>query len=176
MLRCTHHWHCLVAPTIHTVQLHPQHTLLDSTHNTHYSPQYTVLRCPCNSHLWAGLDLNGTLFKSLTVSLQSRNFKFLDWIHALLTRNTPSLAGLAHPLVLTDEAKKRISLLTLRAQHWSRLRIQSLLYRSQGPLRKDYFRTTIFFPANFVTLLAVIWLDGEHYFSAGMYTPNNIKL
>ena len=41
---------------------------------------------------------------------------------------------------------------------------------------KDYFRTTIFFPANFVTLLAVIWLDGEHYFSAGTYTPNNIKL
>ena len=45
---------------------------------------------------------------------------------------------------------------TLRAQDWSRLRIQSLLYRSQGPLGKDYFRTTIFFPANFVTLLAVI--------------------
>ena len=41
---------------------------------------------------------------------------------------------------------------------------------------KDYFRTTIFFPANFVTLLAVIWLDGEHYFSVGTYTPNNIKL
>ena len=41
---------------------------------------------------------------------------------------------------------------------------------------KDYFRTTIFFPANFVTLFAVIWLDGEHYFSAGTYTPNNIKL
>ena len=41
-------------------------------------------------------------------------------------------------------------------------------------------RTTLgrwyFFPANFVTLLAVIWLDGEHYFSAGTYTPNNIKL
>ena len=34
---------------------------------------------------------------------------------------------------------------TLRAQDWSRLRIQSLLYRSQGPLGKDYFRTTIFF-------------------------------
>ena len=65
---------------------------------------------------------------------------------------------------------------TLRAQDWSRLRIQSLLYRSQAPLGKDYFRTTIFFPANFVTLLAVIWLDGEHYFSAGTYTPNNIKL
>ena len=65
---------------------------------------------------------------------------------------------------------------TLRAQDSSRLRIQSLQYRSQGPLGKDYFRTTIFFPANFVTLLAVIWLDGEHYFSAGMYTPNNIKL
>ena len=45
---------------------------------------------------------------------------------------------------------------TLRAQDWLRLRIQSLLYRSQGPLGKDYFRTTIFFPANFVTLLAVI--------------------
>ena len=45
---------------------------------------------------------------------------------------------------------------TLRAQDWSRLRIQSLLYHSQGPLGKDYFRTTIFFPANFVTLLAVI--------------------
>ena len=45
---------------------------------------------------------------------------------------------------------------TLRAQDWSRLRIQSLLYRSRGPLGKDYFRTTIFFPANFVTLLAVI--------------------
>ena len=45
---------------------------------------------------------------------------------------------------------------TLRAQDWSRLRIQSLLYRAQGPLGKDYFRTTIFFPANFVTLLAVI--------------------
>ena len=45
---------------------------------------------------------------------------------------------------------------TLRAQDWSRLRIQSLLYRSHGPLGKDYFRTTIFFPANFVTLLAVI--------------------
>ena len=41
---------------------------------------------------------------------------------------------------------------------------------------KDYFRTTIFFPANFVTLLAVIWLDGKHYFSAGTYTSNNIKL
>ena len=66
--------------------------------------------------------------------------------------------------------------LTLRAQDWSRLRIQSLLYHSQGPLGKDYFRTTIFFPANFVTLLAVIWLEGEHYYSAGMYTPNNIKL
>ena len=49
-------------------------------------------------------------------------------------------------------------------------------YRSQGPLGNDYFGTTIFFPANFVTLLAIIWLDGEHYFSAGMYTPNNIKL
>ena len=45
---------------------------------------------------------------------------------------------------------------TLRAQDSSRLRIQSLQYRSQGPLGKDYFRTTIFFPANFVTLLAVI--------------------
>ena len=45
---------------------------------------------------------------------------------------------------------------TLRAQDWSRLRIQSLLYRSQGPLGKDYFRMTIFFPADFVTLLAVI--------------------
>ena len=65
---------------------------------------------------------------------------------------------------------------TLRAQDWLRLRIQLLLYHSQGPLGKDYFRTTIFFPANFVTLLAVIWLDGEHYFSAGTYTPNNIKL
>ena len=64
----------------------------------------------------------------------------------------------------------------LRAQDWSRLRIQSLVYHSQGPLGKDYFRTTIFFPANFVTLLAVIRLDGEHYFSAGTYTPNNIKL
>ena len=66
--------------------------------------------------------------------------------------------------------------ITLQAQDSSRLGIQSLQYRSQGPLGKDYFRTTIFFPANFVTLLAVIWLDGEHYFSAGMYTPNNIKL
>ena len=65
---------------------------------------------------------------------------------------------------------------TLRAQDSSRLWIQSLQYRSQGPLGKDYFRTTIFFPANFVTLLAIIWLDGEHYISAGMYTPNNIKL
>ena len=45
---------------------------------------------------------------------------------------------------------------TLRAQDSSRLRIQSLLYRSQGPLGKDYFRTTLFFPTNFVTLLAVI--------------------
>ena len=45
---------------------------------------------------------------------------------------------------------------TLRAQDWWRLRIQSLLYRSRGPPGKDYFRTTIFFPANFVTLLAVI--------------------
>ena len=70
----------------------------------------------------------------------------------------------------------RMYVCTLRAQDSSRLRIQSLQYRSQGPLGKDYFRTTIFFPANFVTLLAVIWLDGEHYFSAGMYTPNNIKL
>ena len=65
---------------------------------------------------------------------------------------------------------------TLQAQDSSRLRIQSLQYRSQGSLGKDYFRTTIFFPANFVTLLVVIWLDGEHYFSAGTYTPNNIKL
>ena len=45
----------------------------------------------------------------------------------------------------------------------------------QGCRERDYFRTTVFFPANFVTLLAVIWLDGEHYFSPGMYTPN-IKL
>ena len=54
------------------------------------------------------------------------------------------------------EAYSSVSIATLRAQDWSRLRIQSLLYRSQGPLGKDYFRTTIFFPANFVTLLAVI--------------------
>ena len=55
--------------------------------------------------------------------------------------------------VLTSQS---LSPCTLRAQDSSRLRIQSLQYRSQGPLGKDYFRTTIFFPANFVTLLAVI--------------------
>ena len=49
----------------------------------------------------------------------------------------------------------------------------------KGCRERDYFRTTVFFPANFVTLLAVIsdsdWM-GRYYFSAGMYTPNNIKL
>ena len=84
--------------------------------------------------------------------------------------------GIRPPSTGNPEEVSVDALPTLRAQDSSRLRIQSLLYRSQGPLGKDYFRTTIFFPANFVTLLAVIWLDGEHYFSAGMYTPNNIKL
>ena len=65
---------------------------------------------------------------------------------------------------------------TLRAQDSSHLRIQLLPYRPPGLPGKDYFRTTVSFPTNFVTLLAVIWLDGEHYFSAGTYTPNNIKL
>ena len=59
------------------------------------------------------------------------------------------------PVVAATSAPNVTWQLTLRAQDWSRLRIQSLLYRSQGPLGKDYFRTTIFFPANFVTLLAV---------------------
>ena len=65
---------------------------------------------------------------------------------------------------------------TLRAHDSSRLRIQSLHIGRQGCWQRDYFRMTVFFPASFVTLLTVIWLDGEHYFSAGMYTPNNIKL
>ena len=41
---------------------------------------------------------------------------------------------------------------TLRARDSSLLRIQSLLYRPPGLPGKDYFRTTVFFPANFVTL------------------------
>ena len=56
---------------------------------------------------------------------------------------------------------------TLRAQDSSRLRIQSLPYRPPGLPGKDYFRTTVFFPANFVTLLAVVWLDGEALFLGG---------
>ena len=62
-----------------------------------------------------------------------------------------------------------------RAKHLGPHAASSGLVASPNPIAaipfarasgKDYFRTTIFFPANFVTLLAVIWLDGEHYFSA----------
>ena len=37
----------------------------------------------------------------------------------------------------------------------------------QGCWKRDYFRTPVFFPANFVTLLAVIWLDGKALFLGG---------
>ena len=45
----------------------------------------------------------------------------------------------------------------------------------QGCRERDNFRTIVLFPANFVTLLAVIWLDGEALFPAGMYTPTTLN-
>ena len=63
----------------------------------------------------------------------------------------------------------------LQARDSLLLRIQSLPYRLPGLPGKDYIQTTEFFPANFVTLFAMIWLDSEGLLLVGMYTPNNIK-
>ena len=88
-------------------------------------------------HIWSG----GSQF-SRGFFFSRRNLPFLPRFH---TSSVPC-PGLVFPLRLY---------FTPRAEDSSLLRIQLLLYRPPGLPGREYFRTTVFFPANFVTLLAV---------------------
>ena len=57
-----------------------------------------------------------------------------SWFVSLDSGTSPVRLRAAHPCT------------TLRAQDWSRLRIQSLLYRSQGPLGRTTLGRRYFFP------------------------------
>ena len=150
-----------------------------------YPADYSLDSVDCEIPIWKGIYITKNFPKFLLLHIDE----------TLADTNPPSMDAERIILITTDWINVIISNYTIvrvgaskyfrYGSTWVFHAASSGLVASPNPIAaipfarasgKDYFRTTIFFPANFVTLLAVIWLDGEHYFSAGMYTPNNIKL